>query len=101
MKRKGMILALIFLLFLPAMGFTGDVEDITFKIFDVRVVPAVGLGRMGKYDRIVMYEVDPMRRYLVRIPDKGFTEERMIEVVTEDILRRREFEGKEYKIRLK
>ena len=98
MKRKVMILALIFLLFLPAMGFTEDVEDKTFKIVDVRRVPSVEPDRIGKYDQLVMYELDAMRRYTVRIPDEGFTEERMVQAVREDILRRFRFTGREYEI---
>ena len=69
-----------------------------FRIFDVREVPSAEPTRMGKYDQLVMYELDPMRRYIVRIPSEEFTEERMKEAVKADMAKRAEFTGKEYEI---
>jgi len=67
-----------------------------FKIFDVRRVPSAEPDRIGKYDQLVMYELDPMRRYIVRIPEEGFNEATMIKVVKEDMAARAEYTGKEY-----
>ena len=69
-----------------------------FMIFDVRRVPSAEPDRIGKYDQLVMYEIDPMRRYIVRIPEEEFTEERMKEEVKKDMAARAEFTGKEYEI---
>lgn len=69
-----------------------------FKIFDVRRVPSGEPERIGKFDQLVMYELDPMRRYIVRIPEDEFTEERMLKAVQEDMQARAQFTGKEYEI---
>lgn len=69
-----------------------------FKIFDVRRVPSAEPERVGKYDQLVMYELDPMRRYIVRIPEEEFSEERMKRAVKEDMAQRELFTGKEYEI---
>jgi len=70
----------------------------TFKIFDVRRVPSAEPDRIGKYDQLVMYELDPMRRYIIRVPEEEFSEERMKLAVKEDIAQREQYTGKEYTI---
>ena len=69
-----------------------------FTVFDVRRVPSAEPDRIGKYDQIVMYELDPMRRYIVRIPEEKFTEDEMKRAVKEDIAQREAYTGKEYEI---
>jgi len=69
-----------------------------FKVFDVRKVPSAEPERVGKYDQLIMYELDPMRRYIVRVPEDEFTEDRMIRAVKEDIAEREQYTGKEYEI---
>lgn len=69
-----------------------------FKVFDVRKVPSGDPARVGKYDQLVMYELDPMRRYIVRIPEEDFSEDRMIEAVKADMAERAKFTGKEYEL---
>lgn len=69
-----------------------------FKIFDIRKVPTAEAARVGKYDQLVMYELDPMRRYIVRIPEEGFTEDLMIQAIKEDIAERAKFTGREFEI---
>lgn len=69
-----------------------------FKIFDVRKVPSAEPARIGKYDQLVMYELDPMRRYIVRMPEEDFTEDKMIEAVKADMAERAQYTGKEYEI---
>ena len=69
-----------------------------FKVFDKRDVPSGEPERVGKYDTLVMYELDPMRRYIIRIPAEEFTEDRMIQAVKEDIEERAKFAGKEYEL---
>ena len=67
-----------------------------FKVFDIRRVPSGDVERVGKYDQLVMYELDPMRRYILRIPEEEYSEERMIRAVKEDIATREAVTGKEY-----
>ena len=69
-----------------------------FKVFDIRRVPSADPERIGKMDMLVMYELDPMRRYIVRIPEEEFTEERMKEEIKKDMAEREQFTGKEYEI---
>ena len=69
-----------------------------FKIFDVRRVPSAEPDRVGKYDMLVMYELDPMRRYIVRVPEEEFNEDRMKHAVKEDMAQRELWTGKEYEI---
>ena len=67
-----------------------------FKVFDIRRVPSADVDRIGKYDQLVMYELDPMRRYILRIPEEEYSEERMVRAVKEDITKREEITGKGY-----
>ncbi|MBA7521497.1 hypothetical protein ES705_13604 [subsurface metagenome] len=69
-----------------------------FKVFDTRRVPSAEPERVGKYDMLVMYELDPMRRYIVRIPEEEFNEARMLEAVKKDMAEREQYTGKEYEI---
>ena len=102
MKRKILLVILAVLLLLPTAGFTGDVETepgpAKFKIFDIRRVPSADIDRIDKYDVLIMYEVDPRQRHIIRIPEEEFSEERMIQAIREDIASKSEFIGKEYEI---
>jgi len=69
-----------------------------FKIFDVRKVPSAEPERVGKYDQLVMYELDPMRRYIVKIPEEDFTEEKMLAAIRADMADRAQWTGKEYEL---
>jgi len=69
-----------------------------FKVFDVRKVPSAEPTRIGKYDQLVMYELDAMRRYIVRIPEEDFTEDKMIEAIKADMAERAQYTGKEYEL---
>lgn len=69
-----------------------------FKVFDVRRVPSAEPDRVGKYDQLVMYELDPMRRYIIRIPEEEFSEDRMKHAVKEDMAQREQYTGKEYEV---
>jgi len=69
-----------------------------FKIFDVRRVPSAEPARVGKFDKLVMYELDPMRRYIVSLPEEDFTEDKMLEAVKADMAERAQYTGKEYEL---
>jgi len=68
------------------------------KIFDIREVPSAEPTRVGKYDKLVMYELDPMRRYIVKMPAEDFSEDRMKQLIKEDIQERAKFTGREFEI---
>ena len=67
-----------------------------FRVDDIRRVPSGDPDRLGKFDQLVMYELDPMHRYILRIPEEEFSDERMIRAVKEDIAQRAQYTGKEY-----
>ena len=71
---------------------------VKFKVFDIRRVPSAEPARVGKYDQLVMYELDPMRRYIIRIPEDEFTEDRMIQEIKKDMEERSKFVGKDYEL---
>lgn len=101
-RRKIFVAVLVGLLLLPATGFTQDVETdpapTKFTILNVRRVPSVDPDRIEKYDYMVTYEVPPIQRYLIRIPEEEFSEERMIEAIREEIALGSGFIGKEYEM---
>jgi hypothetical protein len=68
------------------------------KIFDIRKVPSSDPARIGKFDRLVMYELDPMRRYVVRMDDETFNDEAMKQAIKEDMTERASYTGKELEI---
>ena len=69
-----------------------------FKINDVRRVPSGDPDRIGKFDKMVMYETGAMDRHILTIPEEEFTEERMIRAIKEDIAERGQWAGKEYEV---
>lgn len=69
-----------------------------FKVFDVRRVPSAEVDRVGKWDKLIMYETAPMMRYIVSMPEEDFTEEKMIQAVKADMADRAQYTGKEYEL---
>lgn len=69
---------------------------VKFTVSDVRRVPSGEPDRLGKFDKLVMYELDPIHRYILRVPEEEFSEERMIRAVKEDIAERAQYTGKEF-----
>ena len=69
-----------------------------FKVNDVRRVPSADPTRIGKFDKMVMYETGPMDRHIITIPEEEFTEDRMKRAVKEDIAERGQWTGKEYEV---
>lgn len=56
-----------------------------FKVIDTRRLPSPDPERMGKWDTLVVYELDPMRRYSVLVPEDPLTEEALIAAVKADL----------------
>ena len=69
-----------------------------FKVNDVRRVPSGDPDRIGKFDKLVMYETGAMDRHIITMPEEEFTEDRMIRAVKEDIAERAKWAGKEYEV---
>jgi len=65
------------------------------KILDVRVVPSVEPGRIGKIDVLITYQVDPTHIYMVRLPKEEFTDEKVREAIKKDLEEKRKWVGKE------
>ena len=69
-----------------------------FKVSDTRRVPSADPERIGKYDILVMYELSPMDRHIVGVPEEEFSEDRLKRAVKEDIAERSQWAGKEYEV---
>jgi len=65
------------------------------KILDVRDVPSVEPGRIGKIDVLITYQVDPTHIYMVRLPKEEFTDEKVKEAIKKDLEEKRKWVGKE------
>jgi len=66
--------------------------ELTIK--DVRRLPSANPKRMGKYDRLVVYEVAPGQAYVITAPDEDFTEAKLAEAIKTDLAERGEWVGK-------
>jgi len=70
----------------------------TFKVLDVRRVPSPEVGRAGKLDYLVTYQLDPLRTYLVRIAKDAIEESDIVEAVKKDLASIERFAGKEFQL---
>lgn len=53
----------------------------TFTVLDIHTLPSPDPARMGKYDRIVAYQMGDGRRYTLRLPDESFSEAALVAAV--------------------
>lgn len=67
-----------------------------FTVIDVRDLPSADPARMGKWDKIVVYEVDPEHRYSVAAPAETFSEETLRTAVKADMQGRAKWVGKTF-----
>ena len=65
-----------------------------FTVIDVRDLPSADTARMGKWDKIVVYEIDPEHRYSVSVPAETFTEDTLRAAVKADMEDRTKWVGK-------
>lgn len=63
------------------------------ETLDVRDVPTTEPGRLGKIDKLIVYQVGPFRRYSVRIPEEDLTKEKLKEAVRADWAERKRWIG--------
>lgn len=68
------------------------------KIIDVRDFPSTDPKRIGKFDRVVTYQVDPFHTYVVTIPKEEYTEERLKEEIRKAQKERELIIGKEIEL---
>jgi hypothetical protein len=69
-----------------------------FKITDLKKVPSAEVGRVGKYDYLVIYSLDPFRTYMVVIPKDTITEQDIKEAVRKDLESINQFINKEIQL---
>lgn len=56
-----------------------------FTVLDVRELPSPNPERIGKWDKLVVYELDPTHRYTIRVPAETFSKETLIAAVKADM----------------
>lgn len=65
----------------------------TVKIRDIRELPAGEPTRVGLFNKIVMYEVDPTHVHFVQLPAETFTKAKLTEAIQKDMKARNELLG--------
>lgn len=68
------------------------------KILDVRKIPSGAPDRVGRYDMICTYQIDPLRTYIVTLPAEEFDEAKLKTAIRKDMDKRAEFEGREIEV---
>jgi len=68
------------------------------KILDVREIPSGDPQRVGLFDVIVTYQIDPLRTYILTIPKEKFDEAELKTAIQKDIAERAKWEGREIEI---
>ncbi len=68
------------------------------KIIDIRDIPSADAARMGSMDKVITYQVDPTRTYIVRMPAEEWSQKRMVGVIAADMKERKKWQGKELEI---
>lgn len=64
------------------------------KILDMREFPSTDPERVGKFDMIITYQVDPYRVYLITIKKEEFSEDKIKEAIKKDLAERQKWVGK-------
>lgn len=72
-------------------------ETTEFKVIDVRDLPSADPARMGKWDKIIVYEIDPEHRYSVAVPAETFSEDTLRAAVKADMQGRTKWVGKTFR----
>lgn len=63
-------------------------------ILDVRDLPATAPDRLGKTDRLVLYQVGGAQRYAVRVPAETFSDDALRAAIKADIAHRGQLIGR-------
>lgn len=68
------------------------------KILDERSIPSGDPERVGRFDTLVTYQIDPLRTYVVVIPKEKFSDEAMKEAIQKDMAAREKIVGREIEV---
>jgi hypothetical protein len=60
---------------------------VKITVLDVRKVDALDPSRRGKFDQLVIYSIDDGPGRLIRVPDEGFTRDRLEAAIKDDLRR--------------
>jgi len=71
---------------------------VTVKILDTRRIPSGAPERVGQFDVIITYQIDPLRTYIITLPEEEATEEKIKEAIRKDIEERGKWIGRELEI---
>lgn len=69
-----------------------------FKVIDTRRLPSPDPARMGQWDTLVVYELDPMRRYSVLVPGDPLTKEALVAAVKADLAERGQWQDQTFQL---
>ena len=69
-----------------------------FKVLQIRDIPSLRRDRLGKWDKVVLYELPGGERYTVSVPAEDFTEQKLVEAVKADLKERARWQGKTFRL---
>jgi len=67
-------------------------------VLDLHDLPAVDPARLGKTDRLVIYQADATHRYAVRLPLETFTDEALRAAIRADLAQRAKWTGRKFTV---
>lgn len=73
-------------------------ESAEFQVVDMRRLPSAQPGRLGKHDRLVIWQIDPQTRGVVTVPDETFSEAALQAAVRKDVTERKKWVGRRLKL---
>ena len=68
------------------------------KIIDTRKIPSGKPDRVGEFDVIVTYEIDPMHTFIITVPEEEATEDNIKKAIKKDMDERGKWVGRELDI---
>lgn len=71
---------------------------VNFKVLDVRRIPSAEPGRVGRFDWLVTYELDPLHVQMVTVPQDSLTEQAIADAVRKDLEAIARFVGKSMQV---
>ncbi len=72
---------------------TPETPKQTLEVLSISEVPAVEPNRLGQYDTLVTYRVDPLHIFSVRIPGSNLTETQIKNAVIADYKKKKPLLG--------
>ena len=71
-------------------------NDVT--IIETKRIKAVAPERLGKWDRIVYWQIGPGQVFMTELPDEGFTDQALQAAIKRDLDERAKLVGKKYQL---